>query len=322
MPVSPSLSPGSSTRADAHVEARHTESPRAPTSAHTPPRRAEGSRSPSTSVVLDLPRPPKRKRSDSPGSAELESPTARRRRPLAPLNTNTGSTATHAAIAAGEHPLSQPSPRAAEAAPATEAETPAADPMAQLNSSVLQTIRDDYYKGEDQLKSSSKRTPGKHKPGQIDDLTRAGRAAEEIAELRDALEISDYDDELEATRNSLAHNCHELSFLARHELRERGVDAVIVKTEAKHAFVAYRGSGPLEGELPADMRLWPDDAYVCDGWANIACKARDYPQRFADKMKQWADRGKEVYFAATESWVPANHPGWMKLMLEGTKGKW
>ncbi|WP_433931338.1 hypothetical protein AB3662_44205 [Sorangium cellulosum] len=61
-----------------------------------------------------------------------------------------------------------------------------------------------------------------------------------------------------------------------------------------HAFVVLNPPPADEnGRYPGDFGGW-GDAIIVDPWANIACDARDFPERWAQKMRKWKDKGKEI----------------------------
>ncbi len=58
-----------------------------------------------------------------------------------------------------------------------------------------------------------------------------------------------------------------------------------------------------------------EGAWIVDPWANIACTAKDYSMLFRQKMNDWANRGKAVWF--DEQWVKANNTQWLDSVLNG-----
>lgn len=61
---------------------------------------------------------------------------------------------------------------------------------------------------------------------------------------------------------------------------------------------------------PSLMEEWPEDSAVCDPWMDIACRARDYPEHFVSRLKNYANIG--VGFGASE---PYDHPmSWMNKL--------
>lgn len=65
-----------------------------------------------------------------------------------------------------------------------------------------------------------------------------------------------------------------------------------------------------------NMKLWHRDTYVCDPWCNIACRAKDYPKQFIDKMEKWENRGKLVGYPPT-GFVHPTEPEWIRDVLRG-----
>ncbi|WP_437905432.1 hypothetical protein WME95_45245 [Sorangium sp. So ce327] len=61
-----------------------------------------------------------------------------------------------------------------------------------------------------------------------------------------------------------------------------------------HVFVVLNPPEADEnGGYPGDFDDW-GEAIIIDPWANIACKARDFPARWQEKMRKWARKGKEI----------------------------
>ncbi|WP_437547133.1 hypothetical protein WME97_44400 [Sorangium sp. So ce367] len=61
-----------------------------------------------------------------------------------------------------------------------------------------------------------------------------------------------------------------------------------------HAFVVLNPPKVDEnGGYPGDFDDW-GEAIIIDPWANIACKARDFPERWKEKMRKWKRKGKEI----------------------------
>jgi hypothetical protein len=95
-----------------------------------------------------------------------------------------------------------------------------------------------------------------------------------------------------------AGNCFEYSSAAcsiLNAMRPKPVFDVVQMPTIDHAFVVIGGNLTAdEGEYLVDMRSWDRDAAICDGWANIACWAKDYPQEWDDRMDEWNRAGLEV----------------------------
>jgi hypothetical protein len=104
------------------------------------------------------------------------------------------------------------------------------------------------------------------------------------------------------TRAAKGGNCNEMSAVAAVVLLDHeethpvtvvniGGSGISVHTMVVVGAVAVGA----DGSLPKDMSSWGDDVAVCDPWANIACKAADYPQQWRDKMSKWSVAGKKVF---------------------------
>lgn len=186
---------------------------------------------------------------------------------------------------------------------------------------VLVFVRQTYYKPH--LKSGNK---VKISGGPAEERRQA-LAAEEVSRIR---EQSNY---LDAAMSGRAHHCGELALLAIHRLHEQhGLEArsLLLGTCGDREQVGEEGEeeqdavhevaviGPASNPLPADMTTWHPDVYVCDPWSNIACRARDYPEKFVAKMEKWERDGKAVGFAPEGFVLPSNE-AWIGSVLQGPK---
>jgi hypothetical protein len=59
---------------------------------------------------------------------------------------------------------------------------------------------------------------------------------------------------------------------------------------------------------------WPSHLYVCDPWANIACPAPEYPQRFAQKMEKWESEHKQIFSGG--EWLSPTNEKWVSCAKE------
>ncbi len=173
---------------------------------------------------------------------------------------------------------------------------------------VLKFVRETYYKPN--LKSGNK-VNGDGGPEEAD---RQERATLEVERIRSQ------DDPLTAAMQGKAHQCQELALLAMHHLQERGLKAQILELGGDDEAVAHDVAiiGPASNPLPADMKKWPQDVFICDPWSNIACSARDYPEKFTRKMKKWEDGGKLIGFQ-TKGFVLPTDREWVNDVLHGEK---
>jgi hypothetical protein len=57
----------------------------------------------------------------------------------------------------------------------------------------------------------------------------------------------------------------------------------------------------LNSNLKTNFNDWPAEIYVCDPWANISCRASDYPLQFQQKMVKWSGDGKRVCYQG--NWI-------------------
>ncbi|SDE63130.1 hypothetical protein SAMN05192589_12327 [Paracidovorax valerianellae] len=173
---------------------------------------------------------------------------------------------------------------------------------------VLKLVRDTYYRPN--LKSGNK----VHGDGGPEEAVRQERATLEVERIRAQA------DPLKAAMEGEAHQCQELALLAMHHLQERGLNAQILELGGDDEGVAHDVAiiGPAPNPLPADMKNWPADVYVCDPWSNIACSAKDYPKEFTSKMKKWEDAGKLVGYQPKGFVLPTDRQ-WVNDVLHGEK---
>lgn len=109
-----------------------------------------------------------------------------------------------------------------------------------------------------------------------------------------------------------AGNCYDMAMYAL----ARAVQAEVLPVEqimlqgGDHSFIALGRFDRVNGAA-TDLQRWESwggSAFVCDPWANIACAAADYPQRFDDKMRKWSREGKKVGYWESPvkySWIDA-----------------
>ncbi len=112
-------------------------------------------------------------------------------------------------------------------------------------------------------------------------------------------------------------NCGDLSCLTWQNLMDRkhkngqsqlGSIDLVEWSEPEHLCVAL--AQPLtNGKFPDNFFDWDKDAVICDVWANIVCKATDFPEEWKHKMAKWEGRGLKVtdgYDSALidGQWVP------------------
>lgn len=109
---------------------------------------------------------------------------------------------------------------------------------------------------------------------------------------------------IDATKYA-AGNCTEYSQMAAYRIfdsidngkMDKNTVIDIVKLDGNredHMFVAINQPRGADGTYPKDFSHWTEDACIVDAWANITCFAREYPQKWEEKMKKWHDQGKLV----------------------------
>jgi hypothetical protein len=181
--------------------------------------------------------------------------------------------------------------------------SPTMEPLAHVQD-VLDTVRNRIYKSG--LKSSNKHTPDK-----VGDRNRANDAEDELRYMRREMYP------VAAALNGRAHNCGQLVDIASELLRTLGffVSSHSSRPAADHV-VAICSKEPLPSLSP-DKGKWPDGVFICDPWANIACRSNDYPDEFRTKMAKWSQGGKKVWVAPADDavdaqpWIDPSDPHWV-----------
>ena len=124
-----------------------------------------------------------------------------------------------------------------------------------------------------------------------------------------------------------AANCGELAALACAHLSENSAkrfDFVLLEQPGDHAFVVVGEPRPWSGVYPSSFGKWLSDAWICDPWANLACKAVDYPVQWQDKMRKWQAAGKKLAKPGTEyagqvHYVDPTDPYWYDGLTKHNK---
>lgn len=109
-------------------------------------------------------------------------------------------------------------------------------------------------------------------------------------------------------------NCLECSAIACAFLNDEvglardNYDAVYLADPGDHIFVVI-GQKPSGGTFPTDLSTWKKDAAICDPWANIACLASEYGDRWRAKMDKWAGKNKQVA-SIGRGWIAPTDDTW------------
>lgn len=92
-------------------------------------------------------------------------------------------------------------------------------------------------------------------------------------------------------------NCLEMACAAVWYINQQGrfnYDLVYYPSGGDHIFVAIGQVADSNGNHPTDFSMWDEDAAICDVWADIACPARDYPERWRARMNNWKIMGLTI----------------------------
>lgn len=191
------------------------------------------------------------------------------------------------------------------------------DPWINFMGEVMVAVNTHYYfKNQTMGEASRLKSGNKYNVRVAQDRQRTELANQYITELRNKFNPGDHN-ELTLTRMSKAHNCYEISLLTRDIMISRGVEARLVNLSTADHYITICGSIPAH--LSLDMQKWPEDTYICDSYANIRCAAREYPDRFREKMDKWAAIGKLLYFYPEQEWIIPNDSRLMNSVIYGLK---
>ena len=95
-------------------------------------------------------------------------------------------------------------------------------------------------------------------------------------------------------------NCYEQACAAAWYLETHGGAeyALMHYSHNDHVFLAL---GQPRGVYPDQFKQWSADAAICDPWADIACPAREYSQRWRARMSNWQVMGLTIAFDSPRS---------------------
>jgi hypothetical protein len=120
-------------------------------------------------------------------------------------------------------------------------------------------------------------------------------------------------------------NCLEFSCCAAANLETQtpkpSWDLVVLGGGCDHIFVVIGGGAPdANGKYPTDMTTWPADAAVCDPWADLACKASEFPGFWRGRMENWGRIGIQLARVGPGGgFVDATDPYWFDAIANGDK---
>ncbi|CAN7524414.1 hypothetical protein [Duganella sp. LjRoot269] len=171
-------------------------------------------------------------------------------------------------------------------------------------------VREDFYTKEGNFKSANKYSAKKAWSEEKPRLLASNSAVKQIRAVK-----GDRPAMVRAALASKGHNCFDLSLIAQDYLRSSGKQAILGGTP-DHVFVVVGAIEP--GPMPKDMTKWPQDLAICDPWANIACLAKDYPEKFTEKMGKWDSKEKFILDKDVQHLSPTSDQ-WLKRQLEGDK---
>lgn len=89
-------------------------------------------------------------------------------------------------------------------------------------------------------------------------------------------------------------NCHELAVIASNYLKAHGVSdvgLVGILPPGDHQFAVI---GLNKADVNKPFAQWGDHVYIIDPWANILCRAKDFPFAWKQKMRKWKSDNKKI----------------------------
>ncbi len=120
-------------------------------------------------------------------------------------------------------------------------------------------------------------------------------------------------------------NCEDLSILAWQSLMDKtckkgksqlgSID--LVEWLNEHLCVVL-GQPSIDGKFPDEFSEWEKDAVICDVWANIVCKATDFPKAWREKMEKWDRRGLKIDPIYDDSLIDGQ---WVPVKMESPVSK-
>ncbi|WP_416763170.1 hypothetical protein ACNI65_11605 [Roseateles sp. So40a] len=112
-----------------------------------------------------------------------------------------------------------------------------------------------------------------------------------------------------------SHNGHDLALAALDVIAHRHPDLPtnLVTLGRDHTLVVI---GHLDAATVSQpMSSWPPGLVACDPWSNLSVPAREYPERFVEKMRKWTLDGKSIRNEALE-WLAPRDPQWIGIAKE------
>ncbi|MEG3129256.1 hypothetical protein SC171_11230 [Pantoea cypripedii] len=164
----------------------------------------------------------------------------------------------------------------------------------------------------DGLKSYNKIKP--HDPGNVSRQKKAWPAVNAMkSKMYHGMKRADY---TPAMKTGMG-NCDEMSGIAEQIINNSGGHARKYNMPGKHVFT-------LVGKVPAgatDNVHFSDygKCWIVDPWANIACKASEYTEKFKEKMEKWAGEGKLLLSKA--GWISPMAPEWVDECINCQKNQ-
>ncbi len=120
--------------------------------------------------------------------------------------------------------------------------------------------------------------------------------------------------------NCLEFSCGVAHFVDTMKKKDRpAFDLVYLGGQHDHVFVVLGQSPPdHQGKYPLDFANWDADAAVCDAWADIACLARDFADRWKQRMRNWKSANLQLAKVGA-GFVDATDPSWLDAMDDADK---
>ncbi|HWW05999.1 hypothetical protein [Collimonas sp.] len=179
----------------------------------------------------------------------------------------------------------------------------------QLAEEALSYVKSTLYdKEKGSLKSFNKRSLKKD-PGQ--EQARLQHASAALGQIGN-LDLNNTQEYSRGVWNGKGHNCTALAQASEDWIAWKNPSAPVAKL-----WFGTDHAATVIGEVPphligADMKKWPEHVAICDPWLNLACPAREYPDKFTAKMAKWARDEKEIL--AGQTWIKPQDENWIGLI--------
>lgn len=131
---------------------------------------------------------------------------------------------------------------------------------------------------------------------------------------------------LRAEQGRRAGNCFEMACVAmaiayvKYDVKLEWLFIASIRDPGDHAFLIVNDVRPTWATIP-DLTAGGSEAWAIDPWANTVCKGDAYEAAFLDKMGQWAQQGKRIYYVTRRrlfrGWAEPTMPRYIAGFRQG-----